>query len=40
MGGLPIMVVAFEKVASGKPLIFAVLAPAINDTLQKGSHQI
>lgn len=39
-GDLPIMVVASEKVASGKPLVFAVLAPAINGSLQKGSQQI
>ena len=34
------MVVASEEVASGKPLVFAVIAPAKNGSLQKGSHQI
>ena len=37
---MPIVVVTSEEVASGKPLVFAVLAPAINGSLQKGSHQI
>lgn len=32
------MVVSSEEIASGKPLVFAVLAPAINGSLQKGSH--
>ena len=37
---MPIVVVTSEEVTSGKPLVFAVLAPAINGSLQKGSHQI
>lgn len=37
---MPVVVVASEEVTSGKPLVFAVPAPAINGSLQKGSHQI